>query len=96
MTTPDLISTTRYENLSKTMAMKLGGESDSRKLRQNHFVKFAEEVGLAKPIVRARIAELASSTLNAVGVVSVELPEANTIALALSERTRMFLALVTH
>jgi hypothetical protein len=35
-------------------------------------------------------------TLNAVGVVSVELPEANTIALALSERTRMFLALVTH
>lgn len=92
----DLISTTRYENLSKTMAMKLGGESDSRKLRQTHFVKFAEEVGLAKPIVRARISELASSTLNAVGVVSVELPEANTIALALSERTRMFLALVTH
>ena len=92
----DLISTARYENLSKAMAMKLGGESDSQKLSQVHFAKFAEDVGLTKPIVRTRIAELASATAKAIDGVSRELPEAKEIALALGERTRMFLARVIH
>lgn len=92
----DLISTTRYENLSKAMAMKLGGESDSQKLSQVHFAKFAEDVGLTKPIVRTRVAELASATAKAIDGVSKELPEAKEIALAVSERTRMFLARVIH
>jgi serine/threonine-protein kinase HipA len=92
----DLISTARYENLSKAMAMKLGGESDSQKLSQVHFAKFAEDVGLTKPIVRTRVAELASATAKAIDGVSRELPEAKEIALALGERTRMFLARVIH
>ena len=92
----DLISTARYENLSKAMAMKLGGESDSQKLSQVHFAKFAEDVGLTKPIVRTRVAELASVTAKAIDGVSKELPEAKEIALAVSERTRMFLARVIH
>ena len=92
----DLISTARYENLSKAMAMKLGGESDSQKLSQVHFAKFAEDVGLTKPIVRTRVAELASATAKAIDGVSKELPEAKEIALAVSERTRMFLARVIH
>ncbi len=90
----DLISTAQYENLSKAMAMKLGGESDSQKLSQVHFAKFAEDVGLTKPIVRTRVAELASATAKAIDGVSKELPEAKEIALAVSERTRMFLARV--
>ena len=92
----DLISTARYENLSKAMAMKLGGESDSQKLSQVHFAKFAEDVGLTKPIVRTRVAELASATAKAIDGVSKELPETKEIALAVSERTRMFLARVIH
>ena len=92
----DLISTAQYENLSKAMAMKLGGESDSQKLSQVHFAKFAEDVGLTKPIVRRRVAELASATAKAIDGVSKELPEAKEIALAVSERTRMFLARVIH
>ena len=92
----DLISTARYENLSKAMAMKLGGESDSQKLSQVHFAKFAKDVGLTKPIVRTRVAELASATAKAIDGVSKELPEAKEIALAVSERTRMFLARVIH
>ena len=92
----DLISTARYENLSKAMAMKLGGESDSQKLSQVHFAKFAGDVGLTKPIVRTRVAELASATAKAIDGVSKELPETKEIALAVSERTRMFLARVIH
>ena len=92
----DLISTARYENLSKAMAMKLGGESDSRVLSQVHFAKFAADVGLTKPIVRTRVAELAAATIEAIDGVSKELPEAKEIALAVSERTRMFLARVIH
>ena len=92
----DLISTARYENLSKAMAMKLGGESDSQKLSQVHFAKFAEDVGLTKPIVRTRVAELASATAKAIDGVSKELPETKEIALSVSERTRMFLARVIH
>ena len=92
----DLISTAQYENLSKAMAMKLGGESDSQKLSQVHFAKFAEDVGLTKPIVRTRVAELASATAKAIDGVSKELPETKEIALAVSERTRMFLARVIH
>ena len=92
----DLISTAQYENLSKAMAMKLGGESDSQKLSQVHFAKFAGDVGLTKPIVRTRVAELASVTAKAIDGVSKELPEAKEIALAVSERTRMFLARVIH
>jgi serine/threonine-protein kinase HipA len=92
----DLISTAQYENLSKAMAMKLGGESDSQKLNQVHFAKFAGDVGLTKPIVRTRVAELASATAKAIDGVSKEIPEAKEIALALSERTRMFLARLIH
>lgn len=92
----DLISTAQYENLSKAMAMKLGGESDSQKLNQVHFAKFAGDVGLTKPIVRTRVAELASTTAKAIDGVSKEIPEAKEIALALSERTRMFLARLIH
>jgi serine/threonine-protein kinase HipA len=86
----DLISTAQYENLSKAMAMKLGGESDPQKLSQVHFAKFAEDVGLTKPIVRTRVAELASATAKAIDGVSKELPGAKEIALAVSERSRMF------
>jgi serine/threonine-protein kinase HipA len=87
----DLISTARYENLSKTMAMKLGGEYDSLRLDRTHFIKFAEEVGLSKPFVLERAVELAKVTLKAIGVVSKESPGASTVALTVSERARMFL-----
>ncbi|MEY4776742.1 MAG: hypothetical protein RL759_1255 [Verrucomicrobiota bacterium] len=92
----DLISTAQYENLSKAMAMKLGGESDSQKLSQVHFAKFAEDVGLTKPIVRTRVAELASATAKAIDGVSKDLPGAKEIALAVSERSRMFSVRVIH
>jgi len=88
----DLISTARYDNLSKTMAMKLGGEYDSLKLGRAHFIKFAEEVGLSKPFVLDRALELASVTLKAIDVVAKDSTDASAMALAVSERARMFLA----
>lgn len=92
----DLLSTAQYENLSKDMAMKLGGESDSRVLSQVHFAKFAADVGLSKPIVRTRVSELALATIEAIDGVSRELPGTSAIGLAISERTRTFMARAKH
>lgn len=55
----DLLSTVYYPDLSKKMAMKIGGEYESRKILPKNFERMAEEAGLAKPIVRQRVPELA-------------------------------------
>lgn len=88
----DLICTARYENLSQTMAMRLGGEYDARKLTPSHFMKFAEEVGLAKPFVRARVSESAALLLEVAARLSDERPEFASIAQTVQERVRTFMA----
>lgn len=60
----DLISTIYYEDLSKKMAMKLGGEYHINKITLNHFDTLADDVGLAKPEVRRRIQSLIDSILS--------------------------------
>jgi len=60
----DLLSTTYYPDLSKKMAMKIGGEYLSSKISPKHFEQLAEDAGLAKPIVRQRVPELAKNVLN--------------------------------
>jgi serine/threonine-protein kinase HipA len=59
----DLVSTLYYSNLSKKMAMKLGGEYDSGRITMKHFELLAEEVSLSKTAVRKRVMELIESTL---------------------------------
>jgi serine/threonine-protein kinase HipA len=54
----DLVCTTYYPNLSKRMAMKIGGEYDSEKILGRHFVKLAEETGLSKALVVRRVSEM--------------------------------------
>ena len=61
----DLVSTVHYPNLTPDMAMKLGGETRSDRLSKRHFEQFAEDAGLAKPMVVRRVSELAQSCLSA-------------------------------
>jgi len=57
----DLMSTVYYPDLTKKMAMKIGGEYESSRIAPRHFERLADEAGLAKPIVRKRLGELAEA-----------------------------------
>jgi serine/threonine-protein kinase HipA len=61
----DSLSTVYYPEISRTMAMKLGGEYSSEKVMPHNFEQFAEEAGLAKPMVRRRVLEVVEATLSA-------------------------------
>ena len=54
----DILSTVYYPELSRTMAMKLGGEYSSEKVWPHNFEQLAEDAGLAKPLVIRRVAEM--------------------------------------
>jgi serine/threonine-protein kinase HipA len=54
----DSLSTVYYPEISRTMAMKLGGQYSSEKVMPTNFEQFAEEAGLAKPMVRRRVLEV--------------------------------------
>jgi serine/threonine-protein kinase HipA len=55
----DLLCTTFYPEISTKMAMKIGGEYDSRKLVGPNWDRMAEETGLNKPMVKRRVLEMA-------------------------------------
>ena len=55
----DLLCTTYYPELSTKMAMKIGGEYDSRKLTGSNWDRMAEESALNKPMVKRRVLEMA-------------------------------------
>jgi serine/threonine-protein kinase HipA len=61
----DSLSTVYYPEISRTMAMKLGGEYSSEKVMPRNFEQFAEEAGLAKPMVRRRVMEVIEVMLSA-------------------------------
>jgi serine/threonine-protein kinase HipA len=59
----DLLCTMVYPDLSRNMAMSIGGKYKSESITPAHFDQMAEETGLAKPIVRQRVKEMSTSTL---------------------------------
>ena len=59
----DSLSTVYYPEVSRTMAMKLGGQYSSEKVMPPNFDQFAEEAGLAKPMVRRRVLEVVEKIL---------------------------------
>ena len=82
----DLVSTIYYPELSEDMAMKIGGEYLSGKIVPRHFEKLAEEAGLAKPLVRRRVPELAEIILPGLDAATPRQPDA--VAVAKLIRTR--------
>jgi serine/threonine-protein kinase HipA len=76
----DLLSTSYYSELSPKMAMKIGGEYSSAKINSKHFQQLAEEAGLAKPMVRRRVPELAELILSTMPAVVADHPVAQAVA----------------
>jgi serine/threonine-protein kinase HipA len=65
----DSLSTVYYPEISRTMAMKLGGQYSSEKVMPPNFDQFAEEAGLAKLMVRRRVLEVVEKILSALPAV---------------------------
>jgi serine/threonine-protein kinase HipA len=66
--------------------MKIGGEYSSDKVSKANFEQLAEDAGLAKPLVRRRVPELAEAVLLNLGKTGIDHP----IAEALTERITKF------
>ena len=60
----DLVSTRYYPELTRELAMKIGGEYSSDKVSKENFEQLAEDSGLAKPLVRRRVPELAEVVIS--------------------------------
>ena len=87
----DLVCTVAYPSLSQKMAMKIGGEYESKKIMPYHFDHMAEEAGLAKRFVRERVLKLSDAILEALPQTVVRNPKAPAVAeivRQISERTR--------
>lgn len=85
----DIVSTTYYPELSKEMAMKIGNEYSSDRVTPRDFEKFAEETGLARPLVRQRIPELAEAVRAAIDAAEQQIshPIAKDVAALIRKRS---------
>jgi serine/threonine-protein kinase HipA len=82
----DLVSTVYYWELSRDMAMKIGGRYSSEEVTPKDFEQLAEEARLAKPIVRRRVPEFADRVLSALAEANTERPVAEAVAKIIRER----------
>jgi serine/threonine-protein kinase HipA len=67
----DVISTIYYPELSTDMAMKIGREYSSAKVTPEDFEQLAKDVGLAQPLVRRRVPELAAAVIEALEKIKI-------------------------
>ncbi len=89
----DLVSTVYYPELTPNMAMKVGGESKSDKLRPRNFEKLAIEANLAKPMVIQRIPELAQTVLGTIDEIDIVHPVGRDVITLIKERCERFIRL---
>jgi serine/threonine-protein kinase HipA len=77
-----------YPELSEEMAMKIGDEYSSDRVTPRDFEKLAEQAGLAKPLVRRRVPELAEAVLAAIDSTKSEIahPMAEAVAAVVRKR----------
>jgi hypothetical protein len=76
----DVLSTAYYPDLAKKMAMKIGGEYESEKVLPKNFEQLADEAGLAKPMVKRRVQELAETVLSKTPDLITEHPTTKAVA----------------
>jgi serine/threonine-protein kinase HipA len=67
----DAISTIYYPELNTDMAMRIGREYSSDKVTPNDFEQLAGDAGLAKPLVRRRVPELATAAIEALDKINI-------------------------
>jgi serine/threonine-protein kinase HipA len=82
----DVVNTSYYPELSKDMAMRIGGDYSSNKVTRKNFEQLAEEAGLAKPIVRNRVLELAETVRASLANVETAHRVAETVATLIRKR----------
>lgn len=82
----DIVSTLNYPELSREMAMKIGGQYSSEKVAPRDFEQLAEEAGLGRPLVGRRVRELADAVFASLGKVEVTHPTAEKVAALVRER----------
>jgi serine/threonine-protein kinase HipA len=83
----DLVCTVYYPELSKKMAMKIGGEYLSDRISPGHFETLATEAGLAKPLVKQRVPELATSVIKGLNMMEAKQPVAVDVAKIIRQRS---------
>ena len=67
----DAISTIYYPELNTDMAMRIGREYSSDKVTPKDFEQLAGDAGLAKPLVRRRVPELATAGIEALDKINI-------------------------
>ena len=83
----DVVSTLYYPELSREMAMKIGGEYSSEKVTARNFEQLAEKAGLGKPLVRGRVPEMAERVIGALAKVEIAHPVAKKVAGLIRQRS---------
>jgi serine/threonine-protein kinase HipA len=82
----DVVNTLYYPELSRDMAMKIGGEYSSEKVTARNFEQLAEEAGLGKPLVRGRVAEISDRVIAGLAKVQIAHPAAEKVAELIRQR----------
>lgn len=88
----DVVSTLYYPELSRDMAMRIGEQYSSEKVTLRDFEKLADDAKLAKPLVRARLIEVAERIRDAVSRTPVTDPVAAKVAELVRQRSEQALA----
>ena len=86
----DLVSTVYYPEISKKMAMKLGGEYASDSILARHFDHFAEETNLSKQLVKKRVLEVLDTVLAQVPGLMGASQTSDDVLNLIQERTERF------
>jgi len=82
----DLVCTLYYPELSRKMAMKIGGEYLLDKIAPRNFEQLAEETGLAKPLVKRRVPVLARKILEALLTIDLSHADTEKVAAIIKQR----------
>jgi len=80
------VSTVHYADLSLDMAMKIGRDYSSEKVTPQDFERLAEEAGLAKPLVKRRVPDLADTVIVSLTQTDLSHPEAEAVAAIITRR----------
>lgn len=85
----DVVSTVYYRELSREMAMKIGGEYSSDKVTGKDFEQLATDAGLGKPLVRGRVVELLERVVAALPTVEIANPMAGKVGDLIRQRAEV-------
>ena len=86
----DLVCTVFYPELTKKMAMKIGGEGKSNLVLPKHVARFAKNAGLAVPLTLARVAALAKAISAAIPNIEKPHEISEQVVALIAERAESF------